>query len=285
MSRIEKALEKAVRIRDSKAPGDATSEQAAVRKPPAPRNLSFDRQSLNVESPYIITLNDPASPIAEEYRKLKSMVVKATKLGGFRNTIMITSALGWEGKSITALNFAVTLAQEYDHTVLLVDADLRKPSLHRYFNIVPEAGLADCLLDEADVSEALIKTGIGKLSLLPAGKTVANPVELLSSERMKELVVEMKRRYADRYIVIDTPPVLAFAETHAVSSLIDGVIFVIKEGGASLQHIDNALDILSLDKILGIVYNDAGVVDFDRHYNTGHYFAAQLKPVEGALQG
>lgn len=277
MSRIEKALEKAVKLRDGKA-ADAPPEKAPAARPALTRERVFDVQTLAVENPYIITLSDPASPITEEYRKLKSMVVKLTKLGGFRNTIMITSSLGWEGKSVTAMNFAITLAQEYDHTVLLVDADLRKPSLHTYFGIAPEVGLSDCLLDEVDMGDALIKTGIGKLTLLPAGKPVKNPVELLSSDRMREFVSEMKHRYADRYIIIDTPPVLAFAETHAISTLVDGVIFVVKEGAASLQHIGNALDILKLSKIFGVVYNDAGVIDLNSRYHSGHYYGG-YKPL------
>lgn len=282
MSRIEKALEKAVKLRDNKAaagPADAPPPP----RPALPREPRADAPAVAVDNPYLVTLTDPASPITEEYRKLKSMVVRLTKLGGFQNTIMVTSSLGWEGKSITALNFAITLAQEYDHTVLLIDADLRKPSLHTYLGVSSEVGLADCLLGEAALREALIKTGIGRLSLLPAGKRVSDPVELLSSARMKEFVADLKHRYADRYVIIDTPPVLAFAETHAISTFVDGVIFVVKEGTASVQQLGSALDLLKLSKLLGIVYNDAGELNLTSHYHAAHYYGGQPPAPAGAL--
>lgn len=256
MSRIEKALEKAVQLRDSRE--ESLRDPAPVRERVRERikESVFDAEEiLAVDNPYIITLKDPGSPASEEYRKLKSMIVQITHQGDFSNTLMVTSSLSWEGKTLTAMNLAVTLAQEYDYTVLLVDADLRRPSLHGYFNIKPEFGLADCLTDEIDLGGALIKTGIGKLSFLPAGKKVSNPVELLSSQRMKELIVEMKARYPDRYIIIDTPPLLPFAETHAISCMVDGVLFVVKEGKTSLQSVSDSLGILQQSRLLGIIYN------------------------------
>ncbi|MFZ5997648.1 MAG: XrtA-associated tyrosine autokinase [Nitrospirota bacterium] len=280
MSRIEKALEKAVQLRGTESEGGA-DEQAPVSKPAFKRERVVPLRELTVDSPYIITITEPASPIAEEYRKLKSLIVKQTKLGGFQNTIMVTSSLGWEGKSITALNLAVTLSQEYDHTVLLVDADLRKPSLHGYFKLMPEIGLADCLLDEAALGDALIQTGIGKLALLPAGKRVKDPVELLSSQKMNDLITEMKHRYSDRYIIIDTPPILPFAETHAISCMADGVVFVVKEGLATLQNINDALEILKESRMLGIVYNDAGALDLVNHYYAGHYYGSRATAKDG----
>lgn len=273
MSRIEKALEKAVKLRDGKTGG-------VFSGPAARRQAAPGTSPVSVSHSCIITLKDPASAIAEEYRKLKSMVVKLTKQGGFRNTLMVTSSLAREGKSITAVNLAITLSQEFDHTVLLVDADFRKPSLHHYFNFTPDAGLADCIADDLDTGQALIKTGIGKLSLLPAGKSVTNPVELLSSQRMKEIVSELKHRYADRYIIVDSPPILPFAETHALSSMVDGVVFVVKEGLASIESIGNALELLSRSSVLGIVYNDAGVENIIARDNAKHYFSGYGRPAE-----
>ncbi|MEF9427433.1 MAG: polysaccharide biosynthesis protein, partial [Candidatus Mariimomonas ferrooxydans] len=176
MSMIEKAIEKASKMRDS-----ARFEKTVEDKEDRPKSRSaIDKEAITVsdkvkvENPYIITLNDPDSPVSEEYRNLKSMVVRLTEQEDFKNTLMITSTLGSEGKSVTSLNLAITLAREYDHSVLLVDADLRNPFLHRYLNINPEIGLSDCLINGHDIEKALINTGIGKLTFLPAGRRVAD---------------------------------------------------------------------------------------------------------------
>lgn len=267
MSRIEKALEKAGKMRETADEGIGAQEAAV---PPVSPETFRAEVSVHPDSPYLVTLNDPNSPIAEEYRKLKSMVVKFTNSGKFHNTIMVTSTLGGEGKSITSLNLAITLAQEYDHTVMLVDADLRQPSLHSYLGVEPTVGLSDCLTEGVDMGTALIKTGIGKLTFLPAGTRVSNPTELLSSGRMKEFVAEIKNRYPDRYIILDTPPVLLFAEAHTIGSVVDGVIFVVREEQAPLHDIREALGILKDANMLGVVYNGADVSTGDRHYYYGY---------------
>jgi Mrp family chromosome partitioning ATPase len=124
-----------------------------------------------------------------------------------------------------------------------------------HFNIEQEKGLSDYLLDGTDIGGSLVKTDIDKLSLLPAGRQVSNPAELLSSKKMKKLMVEMKSRYSDRYILFDTPPVLPMAETRSMSRMVDGVLLVVREGIASLQHIQHAIDIIHKDNVLGILYN------------------------------
>ncbi|MEF9426532.1 MAG: XrtA-associated tyrosine autokinase [Candidatus Mariimomonas ferrooxydans] len=269
MSRIEKAIEKASKIRNS-----ARFEKTVEDKVDRPESRAvLDKEAItisdkvNVNNPYIITFNDPDSPISEEYRNLRSMVVRLTEQEDFKNTLMITSTLASEGKSVTALNLAITLAQEYDHSVLLVDADLRNPFLHRYLNIKPGIGLSNCLINGYDIEEALINTGIGKLTFLPAGREVADPAEILSSRKMKELISEMKHRYSDRYIIIDTPPILPFAETRSISALVDSILFVVKEGSVPLNDIKDALNILKDSNVLGIVYNDVGVENLRSRYS------------------
>ena len=263
MSRLEKALEKASQLKNDK--GGVEEKEKGILKAPCFDQFSIG-EPLKVENPYLVTVTAPDSPVAEEYRKLKSLVVNLTKSDKFKNTIMITSTTKSEGKSITAINLAVTMAQDYDNTVLLVDADLRQPTIHKYLNINPEIGLSDCLRDGAKIGDALIKTGIGKLMVLPSGSTISNPVELLSSNMMKDLIIELKNRYEDRYVIIDTPPILPFAEAHSIGQVVDGVIMVIREGVASPGHIKDALRLLKDINILGIVYNDAEVNRFDGYY-------------------
>lgn len=261
MSRIEEAIGKALERRGEQNTLRKVSPSVAAPEKEADFS-AYDQEGGDVvhvrpDNPYIVTIRDPGSPVSEEYKKLKSMVVKLTRGEHFLNTLMVTSSIGGEGKSVTALNLAISLAQEYDHTVLLVDADLRKPSLHKYMNIDVDRGITECLLGEADLKDVLIKTDIGRLSFLPAGKRVSNPVELLSSHKMQKLVEEMKNRYPERYIIIDTPPILPFAETRALSSFFDGVVFVVKEGKARMQSISEALGLLKGSNVLGMVYNGA----------------------------
>lgn len=252
MSRIEEALEKASTLRSGPAPVPFTGKglnRSRHLPPPPPEEI------LKISNPLLVTAYDPHTPAAEEYRKLKSVIVKLTKGEQFRNMLMVTSSIGNEGKSITAINLAISLAQEYDHTVMLVDADLRKPSVHNYLGLERKVGLAECLLDGMEVKDVLVKTGIGRLSVLQAGRTVRNPAELFSSHKFRDFFLEMKNRYHDRYIIIDTPPVLPFAESRSLSPIVDGVVLVVKEGAVPLESVKETMECLSGTEVLGIVYN------------------------------
>jgi len=256
MSRLEEALEKANKIRES--------QLSPVREK---RPLAGPTEIRDVQNEFIVTLGNSDSVMAEEYRRLKSMVIRETK-PDFLNTIMVTSSLDSEGKTLTSINLAVSLAQEMDHSILLVDADLRKPMVHKYLGVNYSYGLSDYLTKNVDLSDILIKTGIGNLVLLPAGHDASNPVELLSSTRMKELVKELKHRYMDRYVIIDTPPVLPFADTISIGTTVDGVIFVIQEGRAQRSSIEEAIGMLKDVRILGAVYNNVSKSNLDGHYSS-----------------
>jgi exopolysaccharide/PEP-CTERM locus tyrosine autokinase len=193
------------------------------------------------------------------------MIIRATK-SDFLNTLMVTSSVGGEGKTLTAINLAISMAQEIDHSILLVDADLRKPAIHHYLGISIEHGLSDYLSGDAELKDLLIRTGIGKLVFLPAGRKIENPVELLSSGRMRELIKELKHRYADRYIIIDTPPIMPFAEALAIGSYVDGVVFVVREGYAQRRTVEEAINLINSFKILGVVFNAAKIENLDGHY-------------------
>lgn len=262
MSRIEDALEKAAKLR-----GESTSE--VIVKPDIPKvhlPPPMTKPAISVTNHLLVTVNDPFTQAAEEYRKLKSVIVKLTKEGSFMNMLMVTSSIGGEGKSLTSINLAMSLAQQFDHTVLLVDADIRKPTIHSYLGIENTVGLTDCLLDGVAVKEALIQTGIGKLSFLPAGRNVPNPAEVFSSQRTVDFFLEMKNRYHDRYIIIDTPPVLPFAETRSLSAIVDGIVLVAKEGLVTLHDIEETMGHIKGTPMLGIVYNEAVTEFRGDHY-------------------
>lgn len=261
MSRIEEALFKAAQRRHQKTSHkhDASLEAAAtgpVKRDSFPAGAPDLR--VKIEDSTLVSALDPASFIAEEYRKCKELLIKKTfGAGKFRNTVMVTSSLQGEGKTTTCLNLAISLAREYDFTVLLMDTDLRKPSCAERLGLGKLPGLSECLLGQADVGDLLVRTGIGKLVLLPAGTPPPNPAELLASHKMRGLIQEMKSRYADRYILMDTPPLLPFSETRTLARIVDGVLLVIREGCSSLDNLADATELLKDKEIFGIIYNDA----------------------------
>jgi protein-tyrosine kinase len=277
MSRIEKALEKAAQLRktgsvepkNDKPAIPLCKEQTIAEQPMSYRPA--ESININPNNLYLTTLNDPDSLASEEYRKLKSILVKMTKGEKFNNVLMVTSSVAAEGKSITSLNLAISLAREFDHTVLLIDADLRRPSIHKYLDVEPGFGLADFLADGVDIGKTIINTGIGKLSVIPAGKVLQNPLEFFTSQKMQGMIAEIKNRYPDRYIIIDTPPFLPFAETRSLSHMVDGVIFVIKEGLASQESIKEALESLKDCNLLGVVFNAATISSQDGRYKDYNY--------------
>lgn len=255
MSRIEKALEKALEIRDSIK--EATAEEA-----PAPRTIvctgvEIGEGLVNPDKVdmHIVCVKDPCSAVAEQYKKLRARILKATAKD-FQNTIMVTSPDMSEGKTVTAINLAVAIANEVDYTVLLVDADLKHPSVHKYLGIEPEYGLSDYLMGNAKLQDILIKTGIGKLVFLPAGKSPENTSESLSSERMKRLVQELKHRHKDRYIIFDSSPILVTADSIPLSGYMDGILFVVQAARTTPKTVSRAISLISGSNILGVVFNN-----------------------------
>jgi len=277
MSRIERALEKAAQLRAGEQPAPMEHEQpvtvslSSTAVPVAKPSGSSPTVTISTANPMLTTINDPYSAVSEQYRKLKSTLVHMTKQESFRNLLMVASAVAGEGKSMTAVNLSISLAQELDLTVLLIDADLRRPSIHRYLGFEPALGLSDCLLDGVDPADAIINTSIGRLSVLPAGKEVANPLELFSSRKMQDLLSDLKNHYNDRYVIIDTPPLLPFAETRTLGHLVDGIVFVIQEGLAPRESIQEAIEALKGCPILGVLLNNSTTVSNDsQHY--GSYY-------------
>lgn len=273
MSRIEQALKKVAgnKTADPKNKNSRPTKTVTTREEPTstiePLDDLLKAAPLKVNNPMLLTtMRGGREQIAEEYSKLRSLVVKLTKGEEFLNTIMITSTIGEEGKSLTALNLAIALAREYDHTVLLVDTDLRRPSLHKQLGIEAKPGLIQCLKDELPLHRALVKTGIGKLVFLPSGGTLEDPVETLASNRMKELVTELKSRYPERYVIFDTPPILPFADAQVLAPTVDGTIFVVREGKAKAKEVKEAINSLKGANLLGVVYNDAKTTARKKHY-------------------
>lgn len=265
MSRIEDALKKAAhRKQSTRLPSEALEASSprpkeVVKKTPVAKAAEFllNVAPIKITNVLIPTVKEEKTIAAEEYNKLRSSIIALTRSEKPHNTLLVTSTVSEEGKSMTSLNLAIALAKEHDHTVLLVDTDLRRPSLHRYFGITPEAGLVQCLRDNVPLEDVLIKTGIGKLVFLPAGEALRDPLDLLSSSRMKDIVNELKQRYDDRYVIFDTPPASPFADAGVLADMVDSTLFVVREGKASRHSLLKTLEEFKDNNLLGVVYNDA----------------------------
>lgn len=275
MSKIEEALEKAINIRQTKQDSKLPETQEAVKDLPKfiPAECIIDQEKINK---YLVCISEPFSLAAEQFKKLRARVLQAVEKNNHK-TILITSSEMGEGKTITALNLAVTMAQEIDYTVLLVDSDLRNPSIHRYLGIEPARGLSDVLKGEASLGDVLINTGIGKMVFLPAGNPSENSTELLSSERMRSLVRELKQRYADRYIIFDSPPILLTADSLSLGKYIDSILFVVQEGRVSQKNIQKAVSLMKGWNILGVVFNNVPGYLLNGNYSYYRYGAGQKK--------
>ncbi len=220
----------------------------------------------------LIMANDDTLAQGGSYRMLKEYILALRKAQPDQSLFMVTSAMRNEGKTLTSCNLACALALEFDTTVLLVDLDLRAPSCHRVFGLKNQKGLSDCLLHNTPIADCLIHTGIGKLSLLCAGSRIANPAELITSKRMQNFLLEVKHRYPDRIVILDSLPLLPFAESRALSRMADGVMLVVRENVTYKRHLENALQQLQDVPLLGMVYNGASTFGSDREiYNLSYY--------------
>jgi non-specific protein-tyrosine kinase len=191
---------------------------------------------------------------AESFKILRTQVLQRTRDSG-SNTILVTSALPGEGKTITAINLAIAIAREFRHTVMLVDGDLRKQSIHKYLGCGGDRGLIDHLAGGTPVSELIAWPGIEKMTLISGGRLLHESAEALGSPRMRELIRGMKGRYPDRYIVFDAPPVLTGADVLTLAPLVDNILVVVQAGKTSMDDVQKALRYLPKEKVLGLVLN------------------------------
>ncbi|MFO7716460.1 CpsD/CapB family tyrosine-protein kinase [Desulfosarcina sp.] len=171
------------------------------------------------------------------------------------NTMMVTSASPNEGKTVTSINLAATFAREYNHTVLLVDADLRMQMVHRYLGYSSQVGMLDYLEGKADMNEIITWPGIEKFTVISGSRVVVDSSELIGSPRMQSLMQELKNRYDDRYVIFDAPPILGVADALAFAPLVDCIIIVVGAGITSRHDLKEALALLPQEKIAGFVLN------------------------------
>jgi capsular exopolysaccharide synthesis family protein len=226
MSKISKALEKAARegaLRERERP---TVTVPSTRIASDGSRLSVASAASNVD-PHIVVYHDRNNPIAEQYRMLRTHLHSIKQDKGL-SSLLVTSAFSGEGKTVTALNLALTLAQNPDCRVLLIDADLRKGTIKRWLGLDRSIGLSDVLCGRAQASDALVRIESTHLTVMPSGRTMQDPSDKLHSDLMQSLIAQFKRQFD--YVVIDSPPLLLVTDPGILSQRVDGVLLVVRAG-------------------------------------------------------
>lgn len=197
----------------------------------------------------------PDRPESDYYLVLRTQIQHISAQRDLRS-IMVTSANPGEGKTITSINLAFAFAKAYHQTVLLVDCDFRQQSVQNYLGLNSNLGLVEILLEGLPLSEALIWPGVEKLSLISGSRTIVDSSDLMASPMMATQVKEMRNRYADRFLFFDVPPLLGCADAVAFTPAVDGVLLVVGSQGTGKKEIQQAMELIPADKLIGIVLNN-----------------------------
>lgn len=271
MSKIYKALEKAEMERESKK--DFASpvgfKEETKQEGQEMESVIPEKVGMISEQP-LVSLCQPGSLAAEQFRKLRTYLFRYKSLQSTK-TIMITSATSGEGKTFVAANLAIGISNHFHIHALLVDCDLRHPELANWFGLQNGGGLSDYLVGDGEISDFIRRTGVEKLSILPAGSVQNNPTELIGSKKMEALVHELKTRYNDRYIIIDATPLLATTEPDVLTKLVDGIVIVVGAGMTPRETVRQAIASLEKQKILGVVLNN---IQFKSSGLSSRYFGS-----------
>ena len=292
MSRLDAALNRAKSTTPdevSPAPEVAATPGAVFAIEPEPDGaqvtelsaadvLRADEPTVRTESPVIEVESDlkslPAaeklaagradSSSIEQYRRLAARLLIAQAEHNIK-VVMVTSAIPGEGKTLTSTNLALTLSESYKKNVLLMDADLRHPSVHEIFRIPNISGLNDGLRSEGDRKLPLIQY-TENMSILTAGRPDSDPMSVLSGERLRQVFDEASRRFD--MVIVDTPPVALLTDAHLLASRVDAVLLVVESGRTPLPSINKAVESVGRDKVLGVVLNraEAPAVEYGGRY-------------------
>ncbi|OON59519.1 protein tyrosine kinase [Massilia sp. KIM] len=262
------------------APAAPTPEPgASVEAPAAPRRSAPQQVHLDLErmrNMGMVTAAAGRTPVVEEFRIIKRPLLKDAFLprepnGKPNNLIMVTSSLAGEGKTFCAINLAMSIAMELDHTVLLVDADVARPSVLRTLGLPAQRGLMDVLLnDNLDVGDVLLRTNVDTLSILAAGASNPRATELLASQSMRNLVYEIANRYPDRVVIFDSPPILLTSEARVLASHMAQIVMVVEAETTTQHAVKDALHQLEGCRNVNLIYNKMrafpGETTYDYNY-------------------
>jgi protein-tyrosine kinase len=261
---------------DAGAAGASPAE--AAPSDALPSRTLFERLAARLSKKVVVDqAMMPAS--REQYRRLAAALHQNQSASGLK-VVMISSAVASEGKTLTAANLALTFSESYHRSVLLIDGDLRRPSIHTVFGITDELGLSDGL-SAPDERPLTLHQVTQRLTVLPGGKPISDPMAGLTSDRMRRLIEEA--RDAFDWVIIDTPPVGILTDANLLASMVDGAVLVVKAEATPYPLVQRAIDVLGRNRILGIVLNRATAPtqgsynSYYHYYNTGQ---RQLPPSE-----
>ncbi len=242
----------------------------------------------------LVVPSSPRSQIAEEFRVIKRPVLANAHGKGAApvdngNLIMVTSSVPGEGKSFNSINLAMSIAMELDNRVLLVDADVARPSVLNLLGLPPAKGLMDVLLDEnVSLPDVLLRTNVEKLTILPAGMPHKNATELLASGAMHSLLVEVAHRYPDRIIIFDSPPLMVTTEAPVLAQSMGQIIVVVEAGRTTHSMLKQALSKIRNCPVKMVVLNKARYARTDGYYGYygyGYGYGGEVRQSRSAEEG
>jgi capsular exopolysaccharide synthesis family protein len=277
MERIKQALERAREARGDKQPPappkrtQPVSRRAHDEAPVEKRIVYTETRQIEVSAEHLRqhrVISGQSDPVANYYSVLRTHCVQRMRTNQWRS-LAITSPAAGAGKSLTAVNLAISLAREVNQTLLLVDLDLKRPQIRQHFTDEHLPGISDYLLEDRPLHEILFNPGIERLVVLPGHKSLTHSSEMLSSPKMVNLVQEMKARYPSRIVLFDMPPVLACDDVLAFSPYFDAALLVIEEGVTTKEDLKQSLDMLGKTELMGMVLNKAE--ETGQSYRYGYY--------------
>ena len=258
MEKIQQALERARKQREGSDKSASTSQSHSedVQSIEYTRTKSMQGHvGLQRENRILSAMEH--NDYADAFKILSTQVMQRMEEHQW-SSLAVTSVGEDEGKTTTAINLGISIAKEIEYTVLLVDTNLRKPELHKYFGITPELGLSDYLQSDIDLADLLIKPGdIDNFVILPGGSPILHSTELLGSPKMCSLAEELKARYPKRIIIFDLPPVLKTADTLSFVPCVDCALIVVEDDTTKETELKQTIEILSVTNIIGTVLNKA----------------------------
>lgn len=267
MERIKQALEKARAERSSTEsatvlPVHPTADEAASGGPRiAEKSIQYSQTKVAALNQEHLKANHIIFGEADRigltaYKMLRTQVLQRMNARQW-NALAVTSPAPDDGKTLTSINLSISLARELNQTVLLVDMDLRNPSVHKRFGFSPEKGIGDYLLANAQMSEVLINPGIERLVVMPGRDSLENSSEVLSSPAMGALVQELKTRYPSRMVIFDLPPILSADDALAFAPYVDAFLLVLRDGKNTRKELEHSMEIMKEATILGTVLNSS----------------------------
>lgn len=262
MDYIEKAVAMLDRTGSSYGQADSKVDVASEIEYTESRIVTLSNEHL--QKNHVLT-PETDKIIANAYKVLRTRVLQQMQQNRW-TTLAVTSPKPNEGKTLTAINLSISMALKLDYTVLLVDLDFRKPSIHERFGFQPKWGISDYLAGRVNLEEVFVNPGINRLMLLPEQKKQSGSSEILSSTGMQQLVDELKNRYPSRIIIFDLPPVLVGDDVLAFSNIADAALLVVQENKTTTDDLNRTIGLLDKKNLIGTVLNRSSVTNEFSHY-------------------